>query len=124
MKPLSHLFSLFYPEVCLCCETQLLDQEQLICLTCQFDLPLVDNQDYESNAVTRIFEGRIPIELGASYLFYHELGKTKQLIHQLKYHNRQDVGTVLAQKLGYQLQQKNHFREIDCIIPVPLHQKN
>lgn len=123
MKSLSQLFGLFYPEVCVCCQTQLLDQEQLICLTCQFDLPLVDNQDYRSNVVTRIFEGRVPIESGASYLFYHELGKTKQLIHQLKYHNRQEVGTVIAQQLGRQLKKTQIFNKIDCIIPVPLHRK-
>lgn len=118
-----HLADVFYPRACVCCEEALLDQESLICLTCQFDLPLVDNQKYRSNVVTRIFEGRVPIVFGASFLFYHELGKTKQLIHQLKYRNQQDVGILFANWLGNQMKKSEVFHSIDCIVPVPLHQK-
>jgi ComF family protein len=118
-----HLADLFYPRTCVCCGVNLLDQEHLICITCQFDLPLVDNQKYESNVVTRIFEGRIPIELGASYAFYHELGKTKQLIHELKYRNQQNIGITFANWLGHQMKRSGAFCNIDCIVPVPLHRK-
>jgi ComF family protein len=123
MKSLSHLFSLFYPKVCICCQSHLLDQEKLICLTCQFDLPLVDNLNYQSNVVTRIFEGRVPVELGASYLFYHEMGKTKQLIHELKYRNQQNIGIAFANWLGHKMKESGAFQNIDCMVPVPLHQK-
>ena len=105
MKPLSHLFNLFYPRVCQCCEAHLLDQEKLICLSCRFDLPFVDNGDYTQNPITKIFAGRIPVELGASFLFYHEIGKTKQLIHQLKYQNNQQIGTFFA--IGLEKNSKN-----------------
>jgi ComF family protein len=118
-----HLADLFYPRTCLCCEEMLLDQEYLICLSCQFDLPLVDNENYHSNVVTRIFEGRVPIQLGASYLFYHEVGKTKQLIHELKYRSQQDIGVAFANWLGSQLKQSKKFDAVQCIVPVPLHKK-
>ena len=48
-------------------EEVLLDQEELMCLDCRFDLPLVDNGDYHLNAVTKIFEGRVLVEKGASF---------------------------------------------------------
>jgi len=118
-----HLTDVFYPKTCVCCGVTLLDQEHLVCLTCQFDFPLVDNQNYESNVVTRIFEGRVPIELGASYLFYHELGKTKQLIHELKYRNQQSIGILFANWLGHSMKKSGVFQHVDCIVPVPLHQK-
>ena len=121
MKRVSYLFNLFYPKVCMCCDTHLLDQETLICLACQFDLPFVDNGDFIRNPVTKIFDGRVPIEMGASFLFYHEIGKTKQLIHELKYKGNENVGVYLANWFGKQLTSSQLFASCDCIVPVPLH---
>lgn len=123
MNWFSSLFNIFYPTICVCCSEPLLDQENLICLTCRFDLPLVDNGKYTSNAITRIFDGRVDIQYGASILYYHDLGKAKELIHQLKYQNRQDIGVLLANWFGNKLIQFEGIHALDCIIPVPLHQK-
>ena len=118
-----HLANLFYPKSCICCEESLLDQEQHLCLTCRFDLSFVDNGTYQTNLVTRVFDGRVPIAKGASFLHYHEIGKTKQLIHELKYKNNQNIGSFLALWFGKELAASGEFKEVDCIIPVPLHEK-
>lgn len=76
-----------------------------------------------TNTTTRIFQGRIAIEYGASLLYYHETGKTKQLIQELKYRNNQNIGILLADWLGNSLQKTNITKEFDFIIPVPLHRK-
>jgi ComF family protein len=123
MKSLLSLLNLFYPEVCVCCQEPLLDQEKLICLTCRFDLPFVDNGNYTSNTITKVFDGRIRIEYGASLLYYQDVGKTKELIHQLKYQSNQEIGVLLADWLGQQLIDSLHPITFDCIVPVPLHQK-
>jgi ComF family protein len=101
----------------------LIDQEKIICLFCRFDLPLIDHENYDSNEITRIFKGRIPIEKGASLLHYTETGKVKKLIHELKYKNRQDIGVFIGNWLGTKLKGSCFSHDIDCIIPVPLHQK-
>jgi len=119
----SHLFNVFYPKTCVCCLRPLLDQETLICLHCRFDLPFVDNGDFTTNATTQIFQGRVAVKYGASLLYYHETGKTKQLIRELKYQNNQNVGVLLANWLGKALQEMEIAQEFDCIIPVPLHRK-
>jgi len=127
MKKIAQLcqttFDLFYPRECACCAEPLLEEEKLICLTCRFDLPFVDNGNYTSNAITRIFDGRVAIQFGASFLYYHDFGKVKELIHQLKYRNRQDIGVLLADWFGNQLIQFTDIDALDCIIPVPLHLK-
>jgi ComF family protein len=123
MKSLHNLFSLFYPNICVCCEQNLLDQEKLICIECRFDLPFVDNGNYESNLLTQTLEGRVIVESGASFLYYHPVGKVKKLIHQLKYKNNQEVGAFLGNWFGKKLLESDKFNEIDYIIPVPLHQK-
>ena len=73
--------------------------------------------------MTKFFEVRIPITFGASLLNYHDTGKVKQLIHQLKYQGNQEVGILLADWLGAQLKESLKDRSFDCIIPVPLHEK-
>ena len=113
-KSLSYFFNLFYPRTCVCCEEVLLDQEELMCLDCRFDLPLVDNGDYHLNAVTKIFEGRVLVEKGASFMYYQEKGKTKQLIHELKYKNNQKIGYFLACWFGNELIKSKRFHGFDC----------
>tara|TARA_B100000795_G_scaffold269485_1_gene259007 strand:- start:5600 stop:6286 length:687 start_codon:yes stop_codon:yes gene_type:complete len=123
MKSLHTLFNLFYPSICLCCEQHLLDQEKIICIECRFDLPFIDNGDFTSNLLSLTLEGRVLIEKGASFLYYHPIGKVKKLLHQLKYKNNQEVGSFLGKWFGQQLLETSQFREIDYIIPVPLHKK-
>ncbi len=87
------------------------------------DLPFVDNMDCTKNQLTNIFEGRIPIEKGASFLYYTEIGKTKSLIHQLKYKSNQEVGSFVGNWFGKILLDTKQLDDIDGIIPVPLHVK-
>ena len=123
MKSLHNLFSLFYPNTCLCCEENLLDQEELICIECRLDLPFIDNGNFESNLLTQILDGRVKIEKGGSFLFYRPIGKTKKIIHQLKYKDNQKVGMFIGNWFGKQLLDSDNFKDIDVIIPVPLHSK-
>lgn len=123
MKIVKHLFNLFYPSTCICCEQNLLDQEKIICIECRADLPFAENGDFISNPLTRIFEGRVLIEKGASFLYYHPSGKVKKLIHELKYKNNQEVGEFLGKWFGERLLKSTKFKDIDFILPVPLHSK-
>ena len=123
MKIVKHLFNLFYPSTCICCEQNLLDQEKIICIECRADLPFAENGDFISNPLTLIFEGRVLIEKGASFLYYHPSGKVKKLIHELKYKNNQEVGVFLGRWFGERLLQSSTFNDLDYIIPVPLHIK-
>ena len=117
------LVDLFYPRICVCCEENLLDQEQIICLSCRFDLPVVDNLDFITNPMSKIFEGRILLERGASFLYYRETGKTKRLIHELKYKRNQNIGVFIANWFGKTLVKSEQFKGLDYIIPVPLHKR-
>lgn len=54
------------------------------------------------------------------YLFTKE-SRVQNLVHNLKYAGKQEVGTVLGQKLGILLRQAPLFADVDVIVPVPLH---
>ena len=121
MKGLQHLFNLFYPDTCVCCDQYLLDQEKIICIECRLDLPFIETGNSTYNPLLETLKGKVIIEEGTSFLYYHPEGKVKKLIHQLKYKNNQKVGVFLGEWLGLKLLETKAYNNIDYIIPVPLH---
>ena len=121
MKGLQHLFNLFYPDTCVCCDQYLLDQEKIICIECRLDLPFIETGNSTYNPLLETLKGKVFVEEGTSFLYYHPEGKVKKLIHQLKYKNNQKVGIFLGEWLGQKLLETKAYNSIDYIIPVPLH---
>lgn len=114
---------LFFPKLCITCTTKLLQSEKLICTICRHDLPLICYKSHKDNKITQSFLGRIQIEKATALLYYRKTGKTKDLIHALKYKGRQEIGAFFGDWLGNILNESNQFNDIDYIIPVPLHPK-
>lgn len=56
-------------------------------------------------------------------MYFNKFNTTQKLVHYLKYKNRQDIGTFLAQWFGHELKEQNVYDSVDCIIPVPIHPK-
>ena len=123
MNYLQDILQLFFPKICITCESKLLQSEKIICTLCRHDLPIICYSDYKDNKITKAFYGRILIEKAAAFLFYRKEGKTKDLIHALKYKGHQQIGTFIGDWFGVFLKNSNEFKDIDCIIPVPLHPK-
>jgi len=123
MKYLKDVVHLFFPKVCSTCNTSLLQAERIICTICRHDLPIICYRDYKDNKIKNAFSGRVPIEKAISFLFYRKEGKTKELIHNLKYKGNQKIGTFIGDWFGHVLKESHQFEDIDFIIPVPLHPK-
>ena len=123
MQLLKDFFKLFYPNLCTTCNKELLKKENIICSFCSHDLPIINHTDYKKNRVAQTFLGRIPIEKATSFLYFRKTGKTRELIHHLKYKGNEEIGTFLGNWFGQNLKDSKQFTDIDYIIPVPLHQK-
>lgn len=123
MNLLKELFYLFYPRACITCQNTLVSNEILICLNCRHDLPIICYNNFEKNDISKLFKGKIPIYKAASFLSFTKVGKTKKIIHHLKYKGRQEIGTFIGDWFGKILWDSKQFNEIDYIIPVPLHRK-
>jgi ComF family protein len=67
------------------------------------------------------FYGRVSIENATALLHYKKQGMIQQLLHQLKYKGRQEVGEILGNMLGKELEKVPAYSNISHIIPVPLH---
>ena len=121
MKFLKEILNIFYPNVCLCCKNPLTVQEDTICLTCRFDLPITNFSSEIENLVEKTFYGRVQVESGTALFYFLKPSNVQQLIHELKYKGQQQVGEFTGNWLGEELLLSGRFENIDCIVPVPLH---
>ncbi len=117
------LFSLFYPDICHACSGVLMRGEGCICAQCWCGLPKTGFHLDKENALTKLFWGRTHIETGTALFYYQKGGRVQQLIHRIKYKNKQNLGRYLGLRLGQYLADAPAYQGIDCIVPVPLHAK-
>jgi len=115
--------SLFYPEVCITCGEGLAHKEEFICTSCFYKLPKTDYHNYPNNPLYRAFYGRAEIRAAASYCYYAKGGMVQDLVHEIKYNGKKELGTSFGKWYGIELKPIHPFSELDCIIPVPLHPK-
>ncbi len=120
-RPFHHFLDLVYPNLCLACWRHLSSRRDVLCLHCAYQLPQTRYHLEPDNPFTERFWGRLRLEQGAALFHYVKGGRVQKLVHQLKYGGRRDVGRRLGERYGRQLAETPHFREIDLIVPVPLH---
>lgn len=118
---LSDFVSLFFPRLCAACGTHLVRGERVVCLTCLHDLPFTNFHLQDDNAVAKRFWGRVNVGTATSLLHFEKGNKVQQLVHELKYGGRDDVGVYLGEMLGSQLVKEHDYKDVDVVVPVPLH---
>ncbi|MEY3367064.1 MAG: hypothetical protein RI973_219 [Bacteroidota bacterium] len=119
--PLSDLLNLFYPHLCLACERNAPAYGEHICVPCQATLPLANFHHAAENPFAERFWGRVPIEAAAALYLFKKGSRVQHLLHQLKYRGKKEIGVLLGRQLGRQLSDSALFKELDLIVPVPLH---
>jgi len=121
-KWLSGFTGLFFPTICPACKFRMSD-EILLCLKCESHLPETNFHLNMDNPVAKTFWGRVPVKAATALYYYNKGSKVQNLIHQIKYKGNQKLGVFAGKKLGNILNNSEHFKNIDLIIPVPLHPK-
>ncbi|NLL27174.1 MAG: ComF family protein [Bacteroidales bacterium] len=123
MGVFNSLLKLFYPELCSGCGQSLLRGEKTICLSCMLKIARTDYHTFSDNPVAKLFYGKINIKNATTMCFYDKGGLMQHLLHQLKYRNNFNVGLFLGKQLGKCLSEAELYKDIDVIIPIPLHKK-
>lgn len=118
-----HLLDLFFPHICVVCETSLMGSEKFVCLNCLSLLPKTNYYKQADNPVEQLLAGRIPFVRIASYMFFVKGGSLQHIIHELKYKNNPGIGVWLGKMSAKDLQGTLFLKNIDYIVPVPLHTK-
>lgn len=118
---LKSIVNLFFPKVCYACHNLLNDNIDTICLDCRHDLPVTNFHFDDNDAVKKVLYGRAEVENGTSLFRFEKKGNVQRLIHNLKYKEHEHIGFVLGNWLGGELKTLDAYKNIDAVIPVPLH---
>lgn len=122
MSLLKDILNFIFPQRCIICRKRLTNKENFICTSCLIHLPLTNYHLVENNPLEKYFWGLFPIERATSF-FYHEGEKTRSIIYHIKYYNHPEIGKILATNYAKELQDYQFFKDIDAIVPIPLHWK-
>ncbi len=112
---------LLYPHVCTGCGSDLLDEDNLLCLKCIHDLPHTNFANLANNPVEKYFWGRIPLQAAYSQFYFSKEFLIQHLIHQLKYKGDTKIGFYLGELMGKTILKADRFKNIDALIPLPLY---
>ena len=99
-KIFNDLLNLFFPKLCMICQTPLVGGEEHICLKCLCDLPCTGYDFLKENPATFLFAGKVPVYRATAFLRYEKGGHVQQLIHSLKYHDNREIGFRLGRMAG------------------------
>lgn len=116
-----NILNLFFPKVCLGCDSFLQTNEKVICTSCRHEIPLTQHSKNLKNEAFMKFYGRVPVEHVSCFLYYHKKGIVQELIHNLKYRGHEEIGTLFGDWFAKEL--NDISPKFDAIIPVPLHSK-
>ena len=70
-----------------------------------------------------MFAGQVPFVRATAFFNYQKHTNFAHLVHKLKYQGRDDIGILLGEMFGVELQKSGFLDDIDAIVPIPLHPK-
>ena len=117
------MLSILFPKICNGCKSILLKSENVICSQCRHDLPLACHHRNDSLDLKHFFYGKFQVELATALLTFQKKGITQELLHNLKYRKQKQISSFFGTWLGAELAEIKAYKDIDIVIPVPLHKQ-
>lgn len=139
---------LLLPRRCIVCGRKLLLHEKHICMHCLADMPLTRFWNMSHNPMADRFNSVIQHGLEkvwdteetgqevlprtggteryayACALFYYDSDSLyRHIPHQIKYMGNIPAGKFFGRMLGRRMVEEDLWKDVDCVIPVPLHWK-
>ena len=120
----TRLLDFISPRSCVVCGQRLTATEHSLCSVCLLHLPRTAFQySPDDNDMAQLFWHLAPVERAAALIYYEPQGEVAQVIYDMKYRNRPDVGEDMGRLMAQEMQQARYFDGIDVLVPVPLSRK-
>ena len=117
----TRLFDLISPRSCPVCGKRLSVNECVLCASCHLHLPLTGfEQSPLDNPMARLFWGQFPVERAAALFFYQPQAPVSQLVYDMKYRGRPELGEHLGAITARHFAAAGFFEGIDALVPVPI----
>jgi len=116
-------FSLLFPRSCVVCSDALSSHERYLCIDCLRRLPKTNYHLEKDNEIEKRFWGKFEIEKASAYFHYKKDSDFNQILYELKYRNCKEIGYTLGRNMAMGMLSSDFFKDVDLIIPIPLHKK-
>lgn len=117
------MLNLLFPKICNVCKEPLLKGQEVMCAECIHSLPLALFHKTGSEMLNNKFYGRFLVQNATSLIQFQKGGITQELLHNLKYRGKKEISFFFGKWLGSELAEIPAYKEIDLVIPVPLHKQ-
>ncbi len=117
---------ILFPRYCVVCGKVVFESyERYLCISCYANLPLYMFSIGSISPVVKTFWGRCEVTYGGALLLYNSQSVYAQLIKEIKYRDRPDLGNHLGFLLGQRLLRlnANEIAQVDLLLPVPMTRK-
>jgi len=117
----NRLLDLVSPRGCAVCGRRLGVAQSVFCAPCELHIPFTfyERSPYD-NPMARLVWGHISVERAAALFFYEPGSPASQMIYDLKYHGRYEIGRSLGQFAARRFDAEDFFSDIDALVPIPL----
>lgn len=121
LSAIRDIIDFLLPRYCSICGRRLHRQEKGICTGCLLELNISEFADgHKGNLLERSLWLKMPIERAAAFLVYDRDNSQRQIVLDLKYHNRPKLGQHMAPLMVQGLSNTHFFDNIDIILPIPI----
>ena len=110
---------LLFPHVCSGCGSDLLNEENMLCMRCTDAMPETSFELHENNPIEKKFWGRLQLISATAQFYFTKESLMQHLMHQFKYKGNKELGLQFGRMMGDQLRRSNRFH-VDALIPLPL----
>jgi ComF family protein len=122
-KPKRDFLHLLFPSRCILCSEES-SSDDPICSFCRSELQYTRFEEYtEPTELDKLFWGRVSVHGTFALLYFHQNSSTKKILHALKYGNKPETGRMLGKEIGEKIKKIDLFKDLDALVPVPIHPK-
>ena len=115
------MLNILFPEICNGCNAMLSGNEKVLCISCRHELPLTRFHHTNNATLKELFQGKLPVDKATALLFFEKKSIVQELLHNLKYRRQEQISYFLGRWLGNELVDIDAYKDIDMVIPVPMH---
>ena len=121
VSPLSHLL---FPESCVVCSRELTKSNNHLCSFCHGEIELTCFELYSDfTEMDQLFWGRVQVDYTYAHFRFKKNAPPQKILFALKYQNGSSIGAYFGEEIGRKLNQSERWKDVDLLIPVPLHPK-
>jgi len=124
MRILDDILHLIYPNCCIGCDRELSKSEDYLCSICSTEISPTNFHLYtEPTEMDKLFWGRKKVHQTYAHLFFEKEKASQSVLFSIKYQSNPDLAVYFGEKIGQVIRTIPKFKDVDAILPVPLHPK-